>query len=50
MSQDYHRTHNEVARVEQMVLRDIRNMVHSMGKDVRNYGLPEVDDSGDVLV
>ncbi|XP_062208911.1 uncharacterized protein LOC133910581 [Phragmites australis] len=49
MSQDYRRTHNDAAMVEQLVLRDIRNVVHSMGKDVRNYGLPEVDDSGDVL-
>ncbi|XP_062230350.1 uncharacterized protein LOC133928088 [Phragmites australis] len=49
MSQDYRCTHNDAAMVEQLVLRDIRNVVHSMGKDVRNYGLPEVDDSGDVL-
>jgi hypothetical protein len=29
-----------------MVLRDIRDMVHSMGKDMRDYGLPPICDLG----
>jgi len=36
---------NTVA-VVQHVLRDIRDMVHSMGKDFRTYGLPDVNDAG----
>ena len=36
-----------MSAVEQMVLRDIRDMVHSMGKeDIRDYGLPPVCDVG----
>jgi ATP-dependent DNA helicase PIF1 len=29
-----------------MVLRDIRDMVHSMGNDIRDYGLPPICDEG----
>jgi lysophospholipid acyltransferase (LPLAT)-like uncharacterized protein len=29
-----------------MVLRDIRDMVHSMGKDIKDYGLPPISDEG----
>jgi ATP-dependent DNA helicase PIF1 len=29
-----------------MVLRDIRDMLHSMGKDIRDYGLPPICDMG----
>ncbi|KAG2650986.1 hypothetical protein PVAP13_1NG418776 [Panicum virgatum] len=36
---------NAMAAVEQQVLRDIRDMVHSMGKDFRTYGLPDVNDA-----
>ena len=33
------------AAVEQHVLRDIRDMVHSMGKDFRTYCLLDVNDA-----
>jgi hypothetical protein len=29
-----------------MVLTDIRDMLQSMGKDIRNYDLPELNDAG----
>jgi hypothetical protein len=29
-----------------MVLTDIRDMLQSMGKDIRNYGLLELNDAG----
>jgi hypothetical protein len=29
-----------------MVLRDIHDLLHSMGKDITEYGLPEVIDIG----
>jgi hypothetical protein len=29
-----------------MVLRDMRDMLHSMGKDIRDYGLPPICDEG----
>ena len=34
MSEDYRRTQSNQAELEQMVLRDIRDLVHSMGKDI----------------
>ncbi|XP_071684979.1 uncharacterized protein [Lolium perenne] len=43
MSEDYLRNHPNKAAVEQMVLRDIRDLVHSMGKDIGSYGLPDLD-------
>ncbi|RCV30458.1 hypothetical protein SETIT_6G096600v2 [Setaria italica] len=33
--------------VEQMVLIDIKNMLRSMGKDIRTFPLPEIDDTYD---
>ncbi|KAL6615117.1 hypothetical protein ACP70R_037387 [Stipagrostis hirtigluma subsp. patula] len=45
MSEDYSRNNSNAVAVEQMVLRDIRDLVHSMGKDIRNYGLPELKDT-----
>uniref|UniRef100_A0A8I6YAU5 ATP-dependent DNA helicase n=1 Tax=Hordeum vulgare subsp. vulgare TaxID=112509 RepID=A0A8I6YAU5_HORVV len=47
MSEDYRRTQSTLSVLEQMVLRDIRDLVHSMGKDIKSYGLPEVVDTGD---
>ena len=32
--------------VEQLVLRDIADIVRSMGKDIKSYGLPNIDESG----
>jgi hypothetical protein len=46
MSEDYSRGNTNTATVEQMVLRDIRDLLHSMGKDITEYGLPEVIDIG----
>nr|XP_051197220.1 uncharacterized protein LOC127310601 [Lolium perenne] len=43
MSEDYRRNQPNQAAVEQMVLRDIRDLVHSMGKDISSYGLPDLD-------
>lgn len=40
---------NKVA-VEQMVLRDIRDLVQSMGKDIRNYDLPVLNDTGNIFI
>jgi hypothetical protein len=46
MSEDYSRGNTNPAVVEKMVLRDIRDLLHSMGKDITEYGLPEVIDIG----
>ena len=46
MSEDYSRGNTNPAAVEQMVLRDIRDLLHSTGKDIMEYGLPEVIDIG----
>jgi ATP-dependent DNA helicase PIF1 len=46
MSEDYRRSNRCTKRVEQLVLRDIFTHVTDMGRDIRNYGLPELDDSG----
>ena len=32
-----------------MVLRDIRDLLHSMGKDIKTYGLPELVDTNAFL-
>jgi DNA replication protein DnaC len=50
MYEDYRLTISNESILEQMVLRDIRDMVQSMGKDIKNYGLPdlvEIDGSSD---
>ena len=47
MSEDYRRTQSNQAALEQMVLRDIWDLVHSMGKDIKSYGLPELVETGD---
>ena len=46
MSENYRRSNGCAKRVEQMVLRDISTHVTDMGRDIRNYGLPELDDLG----
>ena len=43
MSEDYRRSQSNQAAVEQMVLRDIRDLMRSMGKDIESYGLPDLD-------
>jgi ATP-dependent DNA helicase PIF1 len=45
MSEDYHRTmSNNLKCVQQMVLKDIGDIVSSMDKDIHDYGLLELDD------
>jgi hypothetical protein len=45
MSEDYHRTvSNNLKCVQQMVLKDIDNILSSMDKDIRDYGLLGLDD------
>ena len=45
ITEDYRRNQSNEATLEQMVLRDIRDMLQSMGKDITNYGLPELVDT-----
>nr|XP_034570998.1 uncharacterized protein LOC117835787 [Setaria viridis] len=47
MAEDYRRTHGSSRLVLQLVLRDIADIVYLMGKDIRSYGLPELDESDD---
>jgi hypothetical protein len=45
MSEDYRRTmSNNLKCVQQMVLKDIDDIVSSMDIDIHDYGLPELDD------
>ena len=46
MGEDYSKENTNTTVVEQHVLRDIRDMVHSMGKNFRTYGVPDVNDAG----
>ena len=48
-SEDYSRNNPNMAAVEQMVLRDIRDLLQSMGKDIRSFDLPELNDTGNVF-
>jgi hypothetical protein len=47
--EDYSRNNPNTATVEQMVLRDIRDLVQSMGKDIRNYDLLELNDTCNIF-
>jgi len=47
MSEDYRRNNPSDAIVEQMVLIDIRHMMQSMGKDIKSFSLPEIDNTYD---
>ncbi|XP_012704476.1 ATP-dependent DNA helicase PIF2 [Setaria italica] len=47
MSEDYRRNNPNPSLVEQVVLIDIRNMLQSMGKDIRSFPLPRIDDAYD---
>ncbi|RCV11375.1 hypothetical protein SETIT_2G180800v2 [Setaria italica] len=47
MLEDYRRNNPNPSLVEQMVLIDIRNMLQSMGKDIRSFPLPGIDDAYD---
>jgi hypothetical protein len=49
LGEDFSRDISSSSAVEQMVLRDIREMLHSMGKDdkeIEKYGLPPITDVG----
>jgi hypothetical protein len=47
MSEDYHRDNPSEVLVEQLVLIDIRNMLQSMGKDIKSFPLPDIDEEID---
>ncbi|WVZ67157.1 hypothetical protein U9M48_016277, partial [Paspalum notatum var. saurae] len=47
MSEDYCRTRLSMQTVQNMVLIDIRNMLQSMGEDIKSYPLPEIDEEHD---
>ena len=47
MSEDYRRNNPSLDLVQQMVLIDIRNMLQSMGKDIRSFPLPDIDHTYD---
>nr|XP_045088557.1 ATP-dependent DNA helicase PIF1-like [Aegilops tauschii subsp. strangulata] len=42
MCEDYSRNESNESVLAQMVLRDIRDMLQSMGKDIKSYGLPDL--------
>jgi ATP-dependent DNA helicase PIF1 len=50
MSGDYQRRSQSKTRVERMVLIDIRNMLQSMGKDIKTFPLPPIIDAYDDVV
>jgi hypothetical protein len=47
MSDDFQRHHTCSHVVEQMVLLDISGMLQSMGKDIKTFDLPDIDDTYD---
>jgi len=47
MSENYRRNNPSDAIVEQMILIDIRNMLQSMGKDIKSFPLPDIDNTYD---
>jgi len=47
MSEDYRRNYPSPTAVEQMVLIDLKNMLQSMGKDIKSFPLPNIDDTYD---
>ena len=49
MAEDYVCVHGNSSSVEQFVLRDIADILSSMGKDIRNYGLPHMHQSGNIF-
>ncbi|AQK61879.1 hypothetical protein ZEAMMB73_Zm00001d012949 [Zea mays] len=49
MSEDYHRSIQSKTHVQQMVLIDIRNILQSMGKDIKTFPLPAIIDKYDDL-
>ncbi|AQK61278.1 hypothetical protein ZEAMMB73_Zm00001d054100 [Zea mays] len=47
MSEDYQRSTQSKTHVQQMVLIDIRNILQSMGKDIKTFPLPAIIDKYD---
>ncbi|ONM53414.1 hypothetical protein ZEAMMB73_Zm00001d019617 [Zea mays] len=47
MSEDYHRSTQSKTHVQQLVLIDIRNILQSMGKDIKTFPLPAIIDKYD---
>uniref|UniRef100_A0A0A9DUN1 ATP-dependent DNA helicase n=1 Tax=Arundo donax TaxID=35708 RepID=A0A0A9DUN1_ARUDO len=47
MSEDYRRDNPSTYAIEQMVLIDIRNILQSMGKDIKSFPLPDIDEAHD---
>jgi hypothetical protein len=47
MSEDYRHNVQSTSAVEQMVLIDIRNLLHSMSKDIKSFPLPDINDTYD---
>jgi len=48
LAEDYRHIHGISSSVEQFVLQDITDILSSMGKDIRNYGLAPMQQSGEV--
>ncbi|XP_062198826.1 uncharacterized protein LOC133901487 [Phragmites australis] len=48
MSDDYRRINQYAHMVEQKVLIDVRNMLQTMGKDIRSFPLPDIDEALDM--
>jgi ATP-dependent DNA helicase PIF1 len=46
MAEDYRRNNGDESYVVQMVLMDVADIVRSMGKDINDFGLPHLDESG----
>jgi hypothetical protein len=45
-AEDYHRNFGDDSYVIQLVLRDVVDIVRSMGKDIKDFVLPHLDESG----
>jgi hypothetical protein len=46
MAEDYCHNNGDESYVVQLVLRDVVDIVRSMGKDIKDFGLPHLDESG----
>jgi hypothetical protein len=47
MSEDYQRNCTTSVAMEKMVLIDLKNMLQSMGKDIKSFPLPDINDTYD---
>jgi hypothetical protein len=46
MAEDYHCNNGDESYLVQLVLRDVADIVRFMGKDIKDFGLPHLDESG----